>query len=66
MDYLKERFDREVQFAIDAPTLEKYIPMYLMTFGTRIRVLEPERIRKLMAETARKLAIFYETESQLH
>lgn len=60
--YLKERFDREVQFAIDAPTLEKYIPMYLMTFGTRIRVLEPERIRKLMAETARNLAVFYETE----
>lgn len=32
--YLTERTDREARFLIDVPTMNKYLPMYLITFGT--------------------------------
>ncbi|WP_020618256.1 helix-turn-helix transcriptional regulator [Paenibacillus daejeonensis] len=54
--YLSERHDREVVFLLDEQTMHKYLPVYLLTFGTRLSILEPEQLRIQMAETARRLA----------
>ncbi len=50
--YLTERTDREARFALDAPTMIKYLPKYLMTFGTGVRVLEPLDLRRRIRELA--------------
>ncbi len=35
--YVAERTDREVRLLLDVPTMNKYLPTYLLTFGTAIR-----------------------------
>ena len=57
--YLTERTDHEARFLIDAPTLNKYVPVYLMTFGTSIQVKEPAQLRKKIKEMACELANHY-------
>jgi len=56
--YLTERTDREAVFLLDVPTMNKYLPMYLMTFGAAIRIREPlelrARIRNIASEIARQ------------
>lgn len=61
--YVAERTDREVRFALDVPTMDKYLPAYLMTFGTAIRVLEPPELRRRIGELARGIARNHEEDS---
>ncbi|WP_339218425.1 YafY family protein [Paenibacillus sp. FSL H8-0332] len=55
--YLTERTDREARFLLDAPSMNKYLPKYLLSFGTSIRILEPlelkEQIQELACEVTR-------------
>lgn len=60
--YVTERTDEEARFLLDAPTMNKYLPIYLMTLGTGIQVLEPASLRRRVAEMAGRLARHYENE----
>ena len=60
--YLTERTDREVRFLLDAPTMDKYLPMYLITFGPDIRVLEPPELKSRIREMARGIAKHYDSD----
>lgn len=57
--YLTERTDSEARFLIDAPTMNKYIPIYLLTFGTSIKVREPVELRNTIKELAVQIAKHY-------
>ncbi|WP_027086929.1 helix-turn-helix transcriptional regulator [Cohnella panacarvi] len=50
--YLTERTDREARFLLDVPTMNKYLPLYLMMFGTAVRVREPLDLRRRIRELA--------------
>ncbi|CAM4316454.1 helix-turn-helix transcriptional regulator [Paenibacillus tarimensis] len=54
--YLTERTDREARFLLDAPTMNKYLPIYLMTFGTAIRILEPAELKHRIQDIASGIA----------
>lgn len=54
--YLMERTDQDVKFALDEATMNKYLPMYLMTFGTSIRIREPLALRSTIREIAYGIA----------
>jgi predicted DNA-binding transcriptional regulator YafY len=53
------RGDGEVCLEMDEPTMDKYMPVYLMTFGTRLRVVRPERLKRQVAERARRIMEFH-------
>ncbi|MGG1553611.1 helix-turn-helix transcriptional regulator [Paenibacillus ferrarius] len=59
-NYLKERTDREAQFLLDVPTMNKYLPVYLLTFGTAIRIREPLELKRRVQEMAHEIAAHYE------
>ncbi len=61
--YLMERTDREARFLLDVPTMNKYLPMYLMTFGTAIRIREPLTLKRRVQEMASAIAHHYEIDS---
>ncbi|MGC6589391.1 helix-turn-helix transcriptional regulator [Paenibacillus sp. Dod16] len=45
--YLMQRTDREAQFLLDVPTMNKHLPRYLLTFGTAaIRIREPLALKR--------------------
>jgi predicted DNA-binding transcriptional regulator YafY len=58
--YLTERTDREARFSIDLPTMDKYLPTYLLTFGTAIRILEPQGLKQRIRDIAYGIAKHYE------
>ncbi|GAA3410614.1 hypothetical protein [Paenibacillus hodogayensis] len=58
--YLTERTDREARFLLDVPTMNKYLPIYLMTFGTAIRIREPLGLKRRIQEIAQGIANHYE------
>lgn len=58
--YLTERTDREARFRLDVPTMNKYLPMYLVMFGTAIRILEPPELRRRIRDMACGIAKLYE------
>lgn len=58
--YLTERTDREARFLLDAPTMNKYLPKYLMTFGTAIRIREPLELKRRIRDIAFGIANHYE------
>ncbi|AZS17944.1 helix-turn-helix transcriptional regulator [Paenibacillus lutimineralis] len=58
--YLTERTDREARFLLDVPTMNKYLPMYLMTFGTAIRIREPLALKRRVQEMASAIAQHYD------
>ncbi|RTE08462.1 helix-turn-helix transcriptional regulator [Paenibacillus whitsoniae] len=58
-NYLKERTDREAQFLLDVPTMNKYLPVYLLTFGTAIRIREPLELKRRVQEMAHEIAAHY-------
>lgn len=58
--YLTERSDREASFLLDVPTMNKYLPMYLISFGTAIRIREPLELKCRIREMAREIAKQYE------
>ncbi|MDP4096389.1 WYL domain-containing protein [Paenibacillus sp. P96] len=57
--YLTERTDQEARFMLDVPTMDKYLPMYLMTFGTAIRIREPLELKRQIQEIAYGIAKHY-------
>lgn len=61
--YLKERTDREARFLLDVPTMNKYLPTYLMSFGTAIRIREPLELQRRIREMAREIAQHYEDDA---
>ncbi|MDQ0497268.1 helix-turn-helix transcriptional regulator [Paenibacillus brasilensis] len=61
--YLMERTDREARFLLDVPTMNKYLPMYLMTFGTAIRIREPLALKRRVQEMSSAIAHHYEIDS---
>ncbi|MFS0724271.1 helix-turn-helix transcriptional regulator [Paenibacillus sp. 1P07SE] len=58
--YVTERTDRDVCFLLDVPTMNKYLPVYLMTFGTAIRIREPQELKERIRELAADIARHYE------
>ncbi|MDG0811314.1 helix-turn-helix transcriptional regulator [Cohnella rhizosphaerae] len=58
--YLTERTDRDARFQLDAPTMIKHLPTYLMTFGTRIRIKEPLALKRSVRELALRIAAHYD------
>ncbi|WP_410770249.1 helix-turn-helix transcriptional regulator [Fontibacillus sp. BL9] len=58
--YLTERTDREARFLLDVPTANKYLPTYLLTFGTAIRIREPLELKIRIRELAYGIAKHYE------
>lgn len=50
--YLTERTDREARFLLDAPSMNKYLPKYLLSFGTSVRILEPLELKEQIQELA--------------
>lgn len=61
--YLTERTDREARFLLDVPTMNKYLPQYLMTFGTAIHIHEPLELKRKIREMAYTIAQHYEDDS---
>lgn len=60
--YLTERTDREARFLLDVPTMDKYLPAYLITFGTAIRIREPLELKRRIREMACEIAKHYEND----
>lgn len=60
--YLTERTDREARFLLDAPTMNKHLPKYLMTFGTAVRIREPLELKRRIREIALEIANHYEND----
>lgn len=60
--YLTERTDQEARFLLDIPTMNKYLPKYLMTFGTAIRIREPLELKEQIRKLAGEIAKHYEEE----
>lgn len=58
--YLTERTDREAWFQLDVPTMNKYLPMYLLTFGTAISIREPLELKRQIQKMAYGIAKLYE------
>lgn len=58
--YLQARTDSEAIFLLDAPTMNKYLPMYLLTFGTAIEIREPLALKRRMAELVGAIAAHYQ------
>lgn len=58
--YLTERGDQEAVFLLDIPTMNKYLPTYLLPFGTDIRIREPEELRLRLQERAYEIAKHHE------
>ncbi|MFD0670929.1 helix-turn-helix transcriptional regulator [Cohnella sp. GCM10027633] len=58
--YVTERTDREARFLLDAPTMDKYLPAYLLTFGTSIRIREPLALKRRVRELASAIAAQHE------
>ncbi|WP_042169599.1 helix-turn-helix transcriptional regulator [Paenibacillus gorillae] len=58
--FLKERTDQEARFLLDVPTMNKYLPMYLLSFGKAIHILEPLELKQRIHETACGIAKHYE------
>ncbi len=44
-------------------TMNKYLPMYLMTFGTAIRIREPLELKRQIQELAYGIAKHYDEDS---
>ncbi|MBO9599240.1 MAG: YafY family transcriptional regulator [Cohnella sp.] len=63
--YLTERTDREARFLLDVPTMNKYLPKYLMTFGTAVRVREPLELRRLIRELAVGIARNHDDDAEI-
>jgi predicted DNA-binding transcriptional regulator YafY len=61
--YLMERTDVEARFLLDIPTMNKYLPIYLMTFGTAIRIREPLELKRQIQEMAYEIAKHYEDDA---
>lgn len=61
--YLTERTDREARFLLDVPTMNKYLPMYLMSFGTGICIREPLELKHRIREMAYEIAKHYQNDS---
>ncbi|RUS42455.1 YafY family protein [Cohnella sp. AR92] len=61
--YLTERTDREARFRLDVPTMNKYLPVYLITFGTAIRIREPLELKNKVREMAAGIADHYKEEN---
>jgi len=57
--YLMDRTDREARFLLDIPTMNKFLPKYLMTLGTAIRILEPLTLKRRVQEMASAIAQHY-------
>lgn len=57
--YLIERSDQEAKFMLDVPTINKYLPTYLMTFGTDIHIREPQELKRQIRELAGAIAKHY-------
>lgn len=60
--YLTERTDREARFLLDVPTMNKYLPTYLMSFGTSIHIREPLELKRRIQEKAYGIAKHYEND----
>lgn len=58
--YLMQRTDREAQFLLDVPTMNKHLPKYLITFGTAIRIREPLALKRRIQEMASAIAQHYD------
>lgn len=58
--YVVERSDQEARFLLDVPTMNKYLPVYLMTFGTAIRIREPLELRHRIQGLAQGIAKHHE------
>ncbi len=61
--YLTDRTDLEARFLLDVPTMNKYLPMYLVTFGTAIHIREPLELKRRIREMAYGIAKHYDDES---
>ncbi|MEK3792908.1 YafY family protein [Paenibacillus sp. FSL R7-0204] len=57
--YLTERTDREARFLLDAPSMNKYLPEYLLSFGTSIRIHEPLELKNQIQELAGAISRHY-------
>lgn len=62
--YLKERTDQEARFVLDVPTMNKYLPTYLMSFGTAIRIREPLELKQRLRQMAQDIAKHYDNDSE--
>lgn len=61
--YLTERTEREARFVLDFPTMDKYLPMYLLTFGTAVRIREPLELKRRIRDMAHGIARQYEDDA---
>jgi len=58
--YLTNRSDWEAEFLLDVPTMNKYLPVYLMTLGTAVRIREPLELKRRVKELAIAIAEHYD------
>lgn len=61
--YFRERVlshsDTEVTLLLDSASFDGFLPRYLLSFGTTVRIVEPVELRERVAELARELAAFH-------
>ncbi|MBW7477120.1 YafY family transcriptional regulator [Paenibacillus oenotherae] len=56
---LAERTAGEARFKLDELTLYTQVPYYLLSFGGKIRVLEPDGVKQCLSEIAAELLAYY-------
>jgi predicted DNA-binding transcriptional regulator YafY len=54
--------ENEIQFLVDQNNLETSIPSFLLTYGTSIKIVEPDCLRISLIELAQKLIDHYQQE----
>lgn len=58
---LIERHDEEALFKIGIPSLQSYVPYFLLPYGTSLRILEPDMLIERMADISSGIAAHYES-----
>lgn len=57
--YLEYRTAEEAVFALDERALNTYVPYFLLSYGKAIQVIEPQSLKKRLADVALELMEYY-------
>lgn len=58
--YLKERTPNQAVFLLEERVMNGYVPNFLLSYGRAIEIIEPENLKKRLADIALELMEYYQ------
>lgn len=58
--HLKERTPNQAVFLLDERVMNGYVPYFLLSYGRAIEIIEPESLKKRLADIASELMEYYQ------